>query len=167
MRPRPVSRLGICAVCISLLLAPATAAAQSLLEAWAFADYRGIISLGELQTAADGSLTLPDTKAQSRESAETWIVIDASKCVLRKTLPSGDATEYYLNNISATRPTMYRSDDIFQVGLMGNEPIRCRFSDSDKQCDHFFRLEFTGSDRYRAGVKALDHIYAHFCRYAR
>jgi hypothetical protein len=137
------------------------------LEAWAFAHYHANIPLGKFQAAADGTLVPPDDSADVMGGAETWIVVDRHNCVLRSNRPTGEATEYYLNNISQSRPTIYRSDDTFQIGLMGNEPIRCRMSDSSKQCDYFFPLEFTGTDRYRAAVKALNHIYANFCKYAR
>jgi hypothetical protein len=167
MQSRSISFVAIGAICSILLLAPATAAAQSLLEAWAFAHYRATIPLAKFQAAGDRALVPPDDAALLVGGAETWTVVDSRRCVLRSSRPSGEATEYYLNNISQSRPTIYRSDDTFEIGFMGDEPIRCRMSNSGKQCDYFFPLEFTSTVRYRAAVEALNHIYANFCKYAR
>jgi len=146
--------------------AAATSAEQSLLEAWAFAYYRGAISIERFHTAADGAL-MPPADPEMNKETDSWFVIDKPNCIILGRSSMRTATEYYLNNISGNRPTIYKSDDTFHIGLMGDEPIRCQIEKSNKQCDYFFTLPVVGADRYRAVIDALDRIYTSFCRYAR
>ena len=154
-------------LCAIFLSNPAPAAERSLLQAWAFAHYRGAIPFERLQTDAHGAITPPSNAENSGEETNYWTVIDDPNFILRSGTSSITATDYYLNNISRIRPTVYKSDGTFHIGLMGDQPIRCQIENSNKQCDHFFILRVEGADRYHAVIQALDGIYANFCKYSR
>lgn len=155
------------AVCASLLvLSSAPAGAQSLLEAWVFAHHRALVPLEQLKESTDGTLVPPGHPDIASEGTEVWSVIDKPNCIIRaENASSGSITEFYLNNMSAIRPTVLKSDGSFQIGLMGDKPVQCRHRQSEKLCDHFTTLVSADSRGYRAIERALDHIYATFCRH--
>jgi len=156
----------ICAVWASLLLMPAPAAAQSLLEAWVFAHHRALIPIEQLKESGDGTIVAPEDPDIAKEGTEVWSIIDKPNCIIRvEHSSSGSVTEFYLNNMSATRPTLLRSDGSFQIGLMGDKPVHCRHTQSEKLCEHFTTLPSSDANGYRAIEKALNHIYAKYCRY--
>ncbi|HWV80665.1 MAG TPA: hypothetical protein VNZ50_04505 [Hyphomicrobiaceae bacterium] len=157
---------GMCAACTGLLLTPTPTAAQSLLEAWVFVHHGALIPLDQLKESADGTLVPPVHSGSAREGSEVWSVIDKRNCIVRvENTSSGAATEFYLNNMSATRPTVLKPDGSFQVGLMGEKPVHCQLRQSEKLCDHFTTVASIDTGGYRAIERALNHIYAKFCRY--
>jgi hypothetical protein len=156
----------ICAVSASLPLTSPPAAAQSLLEAWVFAQHRAAIPIEQLKESADGTLVPPDHSNTAREGSEVWSVIDKPNCIIRvENASAGTVAEFYLNNMSATRPTVLKPDGSFQIGLMGDKPVHCMHRQSEKRCDHFTTLASSDATGYRAIEKALNHIYAEFCRH--
>jgi hypothetical protein len=155
----------ICALGACLLLAPATAKAQSLLESWAFVHHRALIPIDELKESADGTLVTPDHPGVAKEDAEVWTVIDKPGCIIRaENTSSGAVTEFYLNNMSSTRATVLKADGSFLIGVMGDKPVQCRHLQSEKLCDHFTTLTSSDSRGYRAIERTLNHIYGTFCR---
>lgn len=169
LRPILVPRLlfvSMLAIGANLLLTPAPAQAQSLLETWVFAHHRALIPIDQLKESADGTLVPPDHPASAGEGTEVWSVVDKPNCIIRvKNTSSGAVTEYYLNNMSATRPTVIKSDGSFQIGLMGDKPVHCQHRQSEAICGHLMTLASVDSSGYRAIERALNHIYARFCRH--
>lgn len=169
LRPRLVGRspfANLCAVGASLLLTSPPAAAQSLLEAWVFAQHRAAIPIDQLKETADGTLVPPDHSDAAKKGPEVWSVIDKPNCIIRvENASSGTIAEFYLNNMSAMRPTVLKSDGSFQIGLMGDKPVHCLHRQSEKICDHFTTLTSSNTHGYRAIERALNHIYARFCRH--
>lgn len=158
------SRLIANAFCACLLLTPSTIAAQSLLKAWVFAHHRGLIPIDQLKEAGDGTLVPPDHPEIMKEGSEVWSVIDKRNCVLRvEYAASKPTTDYYLNNISPTRPTIFKADGGYQIGLMGDKPVHCRQAQSGQLCEYFTTLVSADNDGYRAIKHALNHIYERFC----
>lgn len=156
----------MCVACIGLLLMPAPAAAQSLLEAWVFAQHRALIPIDQLKETTDGTLVPPDHPDIAKEGREVWSVLDKPNCIIRVEIASsGTATEFYLNNMSATRATVFKPDGSFLIGVMGDKPVQCRHRQSEKVCDHFTTLTSPDTRGYRAIEQALNHIYAKFCRH--
>ena len=160
------SRLGANAffLCACLLLTPGTAAAQSLLETWVFAHHHGLIPIDQLKETSDGTLVTPDHPKIMKEGSEVWSVIDKRNCVIRvEYSASKPTTDYYLNNISVTRPTIFKAAGGYQIGLMGEKPVHCRHSQSGELCEHFTTLDATDRNGYRAIKYALNHIYGRLC----
>jgi hypothetical protein len=156
----------MCAICTGLLLTPAPAAAQSLLEAWVFVHHRALIPIDQLTESADGTLVPPDHPDIASEGSEVWSVVDKPNCILRvENTSTGAVTEFYLNNMSATRATVLKADGSFLIGLMGQKPVHCQLRQSEKFCDHFTTLASIDTRGYRAIERALNHIYARFCRH--
>ncbi len=154
-----------CAIGACLLLVPTAAGAQSLLEAWVFAQHRALIPIDELKETSDGTLVPPDHPEIARDGMEIWSVLNKRDCVIRRENPqSGTTTEYYLNNMSAIRPTIFKADGSFQIGLIGDKPVHCQYQKSEKHCEHFATIVSSDRKGYRAIDKALNHIYANFCR---
>ena len=153
-------------LCAGLSLMSAPAAAQTLLETWVFVHSRALIPLDQLKEAADGTLVAPDHPGIAKDGTEVWSVLDQSNCIIRlENTSSGTAAEFYLNNMSATRATVFKSDGNFLIGLMGDKPIQCRHRQSEKLCDRFMTLTSVDTGGYRAMERALNHIYAKFCRH--
>ena len=153
-------------LCATLSLMAAPAAAQSLLEAWVFIHSRALIPFEQLKETADGTLVAPDHPSIEKGGTEVWSVVDKSNCIIRvENTASGVAAEFYLNNMSAKRATVFKSDGNFLIGLMGDKPIQCQHQQSEKFCTHFITLTSADTGGYRAIERTLNHIYAKFCRH--